>query len=118
MTPAPTKRSEARKTEKMLVALLATPKTRAGLIAAVSGSGLSRHFIYGWIGEQLRSGALAELKASRPSTFQMADKVIVELPPPGFYPSWLEPRHLPTALSRQAYFDGRSVGNERNRPKK
>lgn len=116
MTPAPTKRSESRKTEKMLVALLATPKTRAGLIAAVSGSGLSKHFIYGWIGEQLRAGDLTELKASRPSTFQMANKVIVELPPPGFYPAWLEPRRLPATLSRRAYFDGRSVGNERNRP--
>ena len=100
-----TKQANIKKTDKMLVALLATPKTRAGLIAAVSGGGLSKHYIFGWLGDQIRAALVVELKASKPATYQMANKVIVERPPAGFYPTWLEPRILPPTFSRRAYID-------------
>lgn len=117
MTP-PARRTEVKKAEKLLTGLLGTPKTRAGLVAAVADSGLSKHYIFGWLGDQLRKGLVVELKASKPATFQMAHKVIAERPSASIYPAWLGPRELPVTFSRRAYIDGRSVGTERNRPTK
>ena len=106
---AESRRSQVRKAEKTLSALLRTPKSRAGLIAAVSGKSITRHFVYGWLTEQLRSGTVSQLKSTQPVTFQITTLVIVERPTVGTYPTWLEPRLLPDAAGRRVFLDGKAI---------
>jgi hypothetical protein len=108
--PPPSRKSVVRKADVLLSRLLRTPKTRAGLLAAIQGSGVSRNFLYGWLSDQVRTGAVAPLKSTKPVSYQLAHLVIAEQPPPGLYPSWLEPRTLPASASRRAYLNGKPVG--------
>lgn len=103
---APSRRSQVRGAEAVLQGLLRTPKTRTGLIAAVATKSISKHFVYGWLAEQVRAGAVAQLKSTRPATYQRSTHVVTELPTAGVYPAWLEPRTLPAVVSRKVYFDG------------
>lgn len=120
MTEAPppsNKLATTRQAGKLLHSLLRSPKTRAGLIAAVSGSGVSKNFVYGWLSAQLRTGAVVALKSSRPLSYQIARHAVTERPAEGLYPSWLEPRTLPDTTQRIAYYDGKSVTTARMRAK-
>lgn len=103
----PSRKSVVRRVDALLLRLLRTPKTRPGLIAAVSGSGVSRNFLYGWLTAQVRLGAVTELKSTRPASYQVSTLVIAERPPAGTYPTWLEPRILPETSARIAYFNGK-----------
>lgn len=105
----PSRRSVVRKADSLLSGLLRTPKTRAGLIAAISGTGVSKNFLYGWLTDQVRTGKVAALKSAKPVSYQMAGLVIQERPPEGVYPLWLEPRFLPETSARRAYFDGKAI---------
>lgn len=107
----PSRKSVVRKADALLSRLLRTPKTRPGLIAAISGTGVSKNFLYGWLTDQVRTGKVAALKSTKPLSYQMASLVIQERPPEGIYPAWLEPRFLPQASSRKAYFDGKAVAS-------
>lgn len=105
----PSRKSVVRKADALLSRLLRTPKTRPGLIAAISGTGVSKNFLYGWLTDQVRTGKVAALKSTKPLSYQMASLVIAEQPPEGVYPAWLEPRTLPASATRQAYLDGKPV---------
>lgn len=102
------KAGQIRAANKLLHRLLRTPKTRAGLIAAVTSSGkVSRNFVYGWLSENTRTGVVTVFKASGKSvTYQIADHVVVEVAAGGEFPSWLEPRVLPMATSREVFIAG------------
>lgn len=93
----------------MLTALLRTPKTRPGLIAAVNGEGISRNYVYGWIAAGLRDGSLTVLKSTTHLMYQDSKFVVLESPSQGIYPTWLEPRGLPPMVGRRIYIDGRPV---------
>jgi hypothetical protein len=96
----------------MLLALLRTPKTRAGLIAAAASSGVTKNFVYGFLSQQQREGVVTMLRSTNPVQYQATDAIVVEKPSEGLgFPSWLEPRVLPQACGRHTYIDGRSVYN-------
>jgi hypothetical protein len=106
---APVSRREfARKANALLLGLLRTPKTRAGLIAALSG-GLGRNYVYGWLSERVRDGTIVELKTCKPPAYQVATAVIFEQPAPSMYPAWLDPRALPLSERKHNYIDGKPV---------
>lgn len=106
---AESRASQVRRAEKTLLALLRTPKTRPGLIAAVTGKGISKRFVFGWLSVKLRDGVVVPLKSSYPLTYQLASTMSTETPSEGVFPSWLEPRVLPISVGRTAYLDGRRV---------
>ncbi len=98
---------KARQADRLLRALLRTPKTRAGLIAAALSKGVSRNYLYGWLSQQRREGTVAVLKSAGAMTFQMAVCVVQEVPNAGLgFPAWLEPRLLPPTTSRRVFIDG------------
>lgn len=97
----------AREADKLLRRLLRTPKTRAGLIAAVATHKVSGNFVYGWLSENQRNGTVTVLKSSgRQFQYQISEHVVIETAAPGQYPSWLEPRTLPVASARRVFIDG------------
>lgn len=103
------RRADANQARLTLTRLLRTPKSRAGLIAAVKTDKISRNFVYGWLTEQCRTGKVAVLKSGVSVMYQNADSVPVERPEQGFFPSWLEPRSIPLSSSRRMFLDGREV---------
>lgn len=88
-----------------LTALLKSPKTRAGLIAAVADLGVDEWFVQGWLS--------AEVTAKRViKVFMHRDKVemFVHCTTPtevvgrdSNYPSWLEPSGVPVYGERRLY---------------
>ena len=104
---AGSKTERARAVDKLLRRLLRTPKTRAGLIAAVSSHQVSNHFVYGWLSENQRNGTVTVLKSGgRLFQYQISEHVVIETAAPGQFPAWLEPRTLPMASARRIYIDG------------
>lgn len=100
---------KVRRAEKVLLALLRTPKTRSGLIAAVSGDSISRRYVFGWLSERSRTGLVVALKSGTSVTYQLAAHCITERPFEGQYPAWLDPRSIPGTTKTQAYLDGKPV---------
>lgn len=107
------KAGQLRAADKLIRRLLRTPKTRAGLIAAVTSSGkVSRNFVYGWLSENTRNGTVTVLKSAstgRQPHYQITEHIVVEVATLGAYPSWLEPRALPMATSRQVFISGQTT---------
>lgn len=103
------RRAQVAAAEKILVALLRSPKSRSGLIAAVAGKKISRHFVFGWISRQLTVGAVAQLKSTFPPMFQLSECVVEEHSAPSQYPSWLDPRQLPPSQGRRVFAAGRPI---------
>jgi hypothetical protein len=101
--------SQVRTAESVLAALLKKPKTRNGLVAAVTSRMISRRFVFGWLANQVVSGGVVKLKSGDIVTYQVKGKVIVETPAISGYPSWLDPRALPTVTERKVFIDGRQV---------
>lgn len=107
MTPKPvSKAAQLRAAQRMLRGLLKTPKTRAGLIAAVTTGVVSKNYIYGWLAEGSRDGTLTKLKSMGSSWYQLTPKVIAEVPSASAYPAWLDPRALPSSRNRIVVVDG------------
>lgn len=98
-----------RKAERVLMLLLRTPKTRDGLVAAVTSKRVSRRFVFGWLTEQVRTGNVSTLKSGDGVAYQIRGTFITEPTRSGDFPSWLEPRVLPTVLSGSVFIDGRLV---------
>lgn len=109
MTKPLPKAEQLRRANKMLSALLRTPKTRAGLIAAVTTGAISRNYIYGWLSEGKRNGTLTVLKTRNSLTYCVAAKVVQEVAQESVFPTWLDPRVLPALCGRRAYLDGKRV---------
>ena len=98
-----------RKAERTLSILLRTPKTREGLIAAVTSEKVSRRFIFGWLAEQVRTGNVSRLNSGHSVAYQVRGTFITEPTRVGNYPTWLEPRALPTVRSGSVFIDGTLV---------
>jgi hypothetical protein len=91
---------------RLLTALLRSPKTRPGLIAAVAEHGVTRNFVYGWLSEQIRTGLVTVHKSSKTPLYQMTAAIVVEQPADSQFPAWLEPRVVPNSVDRRVYIDG------------
>lgn len=105
------KAGRRRAADTLLRKLLRTPKTRAGLIAAVASKGFTRNYVYGWLAERTLDGTVTVLKASGKSAsqYQIATHVVVETAREGVFPAWLEPRCLPMAQGRLVFIAGRTT---------
>lgn len=98
------------KVEKVLLGLLRTPKTREGLVAAVSVKGsVSKHHVYGWLAQRKLDGTVTVLKSGHSVMYQAVQVVVNEKASASAYPSWLEPRALPFATGRIVVVDGEVV---------
>jgi len=93
--------------EAVLRSLLRTPKTRKGLIAAVSSSGLTQNFVFGFLSEAERQGEVVKLKAGGVDTYQLSNHFYLEAPAPSVWPDWLDPRTLPAIRGRRVFFAGK-----------
>lgn len=103
----PSKASQLRKAEKTLRALLKTPKTREGLIAAVSiGGVVTRNYVYGWLTQGRLDGSITELKSRGQKMYQATPESVTETPAESAYPAWLDPRALPHSRGRTVVIDG------------
>lgn len=106
------KAGRIRAAKATLRALLRTPKTRDGLVAAAKSRGVTANFVYGWLSQCLREGEVVELKSTDPVTYQMSAYAAAELPKRGAFPEWLEPRTLPPHRSSSTFLEGVEVGQK------
>lgn len=104
-----TRKETRQRAQRILMALLRTPKTRAGLIAASASEGVSKNFVFGFISDTLRLGTVTMLRSVNPVQYQATDSIVFEKPSPGAFPPWLEPRVLPECRGRSVFIDGRAV---------
>lgn len=104
----PTKKATIEAAQALLEGLLRSPKTRAGLIAAVA-PGLSRNYVYGFLSEQVRTGRVTVLKTMDPPQYQMTEYIVIEKPRSSEFPLWLDPRAIPVSVRRDVYIDGKLV---------
>lgn len=103
-----TKRVRVHSNEKAsirLTALLKSPKTRAGLIAAVADLGVDEWFVQGWLSSEVTAKRVIKI-------FMHRDKVemFVHCTTPtevvrrdSNYPTWLEPSRVPVYGERRLY---------------
>lgn len=105
----PTRKERRASAEAMLLALLRTPKTRAGLIAAAATSGVTKNFVYGFLSQMQREGVVTQLKSTNPVQYQASESIVVEKPAESLWPTWLELRVLPPSCGRRTYIDGQPV---------
>lgn len=98
--------AQVRRAEIVLTRLLKTPKTRNGLVAAVTSKKISRNFVFGWLANQVVSGGVIKLKSGMLITYQIKGEVILENPALSEFPSWLDPRSLPVVSERKVFVDG------------
>lgn len=101
------KASRIRRAKALLSGLLKAPKTQAGLIAAAKTKGVTNNFVYGFLANGLRTGAIVKHKSSDPETYQLALHAAIESPGKGRFPDWLEPRSVPPFTGRTAYIDAK-----------
>jgi hypothetical protein len=103
------KAAQVRQAERILTALLRTPKTRDGLVAAVKTKTITRNYVYGFLAEGRRKGSLTTLKSGHSVMFQITSSVVEERAVASVYPSWLDPRALPASTTRLVVVDGEIV---------
>ena len=110
------KASEIRAADNLLRRLLSTPKTRPGLIAAVTAScQVSKNFVFGWLSENVRNGTVTVLKASvGRQKYQITVHGVVEVASKGTFPTWMEPRALPIALCREVFISGQPTKTKKD----
>lgn len=106
MTKPPSKASQIRQAEKVLLSLLRTPKTRSGLVAAVKTKTISRNYVFGFLSEGRRNGTLTTHKSGPTVMYQVATEIVEEKPVASEFPSWLDPRALPASTGRMVVVDG------------
>lgn len=110
--------SQVKLAETILTRLLRTPKTRNGLVAAVTSKMISRRFVFGWLANQVVSGGVVKLKSGSHVTFQIKGQAIAETPDYRGFPSWLDPRTVPVATVRKVFIDGKPVDTPQLQPRK
>ena len=109
------KASEIRAADNLLRRLLSTPKTRPGLIAAVTASSqVSKNFVFGWLSENTRNGTVTVLKSVGRQKYQITVHGVVEVASEGTFPSWMEPRALPVAMSREVFISGQPTKTKKD----
>lgn len=100
---------QVRQADVVLRALLRTPKTREGLIAAVTNTSITRNYVFGWLATQRRTGALIQDETSGVRTYRIVGEVVPAASTESPYPAWLEPRSLPTATGRRILLEGKEI---------
>lgn len=100
------------KARQVLSALLRTPKTRSGLVAAVKTAQISKHFVFGFLSEGVLNGTLTLHKSVGSDLYQLTSHFHTEVPAPSEYPSWLDPRTLPGASQRRVFFNGKPAAEQ------
>ena len=103
------KASELRRAHKTLMTLLKTPKTRLGLVAAVKSERINRNYVFGFLSEGRRNGTLTTHRSGQFVMWQVAAAIVDEKPVASEYPSWLDPRSLPTSTGRSVVIDGEII---------
>lgn len=106
MTKPLSKAAQIRQAERVLLSLLRTPKTREGLVAAVRSQTISRNYVFGFLSEGRNNGTLVTHKSGQYVMYQVAVAIVEERPVASDYPSWLDPRSLPTSSARLVVVDG------------
>ncbi len=92
------------KMEATLLALLQSPKTRAGLVAVAKLKGMTANFVYGWLSRTTRLGTVTKLKSGERVEYVNTKTVPVqETPAQAIYPPWLDPRTLPQYRRRDVH---------------
>lgn len=106
---ADSRAAQIRKAEKVLRALLQTPKSRSGLIAAVSvTNGITRNYVFGWLAARHQDGTVTKIRLDGSVVYQMTQKV-VEAPKESEFPGWMDPRGLPMQSVRRVFIQGKQV---------
>lgn len=98
-----TSKKDLEQANSTLFALLRSPKSKAGLRAAVAGQGLSIHFITGWLSQQMKEGTVIPVQQVQGADLMYVLGGAPALPEatPTKYPAWLEPRALPQFKERR-----------------
>lgn len=104
----PSRREKVEAAYRVLDSLLRSPKTRAGLIAAVAPE-MTKNFVFGYLAERMRIGKVTPLKTCDPLQYVMTEFIVIEKPTPSDFPAWLEPRVIPAGTQRQVFIDGKLV---------
>jgi len=100
---------QARQADIVLRALLRTPKTREGLIAAVTNTSISKNYVFGWLAEQRRTGTLIQDEREGIRTYKIIGEIVPSANAQSPYPTWLDPRTLPTATGRRILLEGKEI---------
>lgn len=109
MEVPPLKPDAVKEADKVLRALLRTPKSREGLVAAVVNERITRNFVFGWLAEQVRTGVVVQIPNGKRRSYQIVGEFVAATSYETLYPSWLDPRTLPTATRRRLLLDGREI---------
>ena len=98
-------RANNKKATARLTALLKSPKTRAGLIAAVADLGVDEWFVQGWLSSEVTAKRVIKVFMHRDNA-----EMFVHCTTPtevvarnSNYPSWLEPSRVPVYGERRLY---------------
>lgn len=103
--------AEKQEAKQILLALMRTPKTRPGLVAAVANK-VGRRHVYGWLGDWLRTDVIVQQKGSNCLYYMLPSAVPQIFVKPSIYPTWLDPRFLYQAVERRVYIAGRLLGEK------
>jgi hypothetical protein len=93
--PATTKQME--QARGRMLALLRSPKTKAGLVLAVHDLAVSPQFVQGWLVQQVNTGLVlrVQVPTGAPQTYVLSKAPLKPEELPSNYPTWLEPRAVP-----------------------
>lgn len=87
--------------EHRLTALLKSPKTRKGLLAATADMGLAPAVINGWISAAAHIGTVCTHRAGPHLMYSLKSAQVDEPTGVSLYPGWLDPRNLPAFSARR-----------------
>ena len=102
-------RQRAQSVDRLLRALLRSPKTRQGLAAALADRGLSESVVDGWLAQSLAAGVVAKARHGETDTYlYVLSGREARLPRQGStLPAWLDPPiTLPEYSQRRVYRGG------------
>ena len=102
-------RQRAQSVDRLLRALLRSPKTRQGLAAALADRGLSESVVDGWLAQSMAAGVVAKARHGETDTYlYVLSGCEARLPRQGSaLPAWLDPSiTLPEYSQRRVYRGG------------
>lgn len=90
---------------KRLKALLKSPKTRAGLVAAVADLGLDEWFVQGWLSTEVTAKRVIKIHMHREKAEMFVHCTVPQeiVGRETVFPSWLEPAKVPVYGERRLY---------------
>lgn len=114
MTRSADFKQRAQSVDRLLRALLRSPKTRQGLAAALADRGLSESVVDGWLAQSLAAGVVAKAWHGETDTYlYVLSGREARLPgKDSCLPAWLDPPiTLPEYSQRRVYRGGLLQGN-------